>query len=86
MKLMSLDLPQLQKERGSLARAFAYWLLRGSGTLSSVVRVWSVLCGQLTLAETHLHWLRLSLTPRLFLSKIFTSACYVLDALLGLNT
>lgn len=46
MKLMSLDLPQLQE--AAWPGAFAYWLLRGSGTLSSVVRVWSVLCGQLT--------------------------------------
>lgn len=63
-EINELDLPQLQ-ERGSLARGLCLLAAqRNSGPTLECGQVWSVLCGQLTaLAETHLHWLRLSLTP-----------------------
>lgn len=50
---VSLDLPQLQRERQPGQGLLPTGCSEAQGTLSSVVRVWSVLCGQLTaLAET----------------------------------
>lgn len=81
MKLMSLDLPQLQKERQSGQGLLPTGCSEAQGpSRGSPSPVWSAHCVSRdlpSLAEAQ------SDPLRFLLSKIFASACYVLDALLG---